>query len=111
MTLQREQDLTSLAPKRRLIPTKPVKRVGWQVGQADKGACEIVEWICRLYGRWGATIGLVVILLRVLFRRVHTVDDPLALSMGLFSFSKLQQMFRLDLEEAALDGGRASQPP
>jgi len=98
MTLQREQDLTSLAPKRRLIPTKPVKRVGWQVGQADKGACEIVEWICRLYGRWGAriknaAIGLVVILLRVLFRRegisVHTFDGPLALSMGPFPFSKL----------------------
>jgi hypothetical protein len=31
--------------------------------------------------------------------------------MSLFPCSKLQQMFRLDLEQAALDGGGATQPP
>jgi len=51
ITLQREQDLRRLAPKRALIAAQPVKRTGLQVGQADKGAREIVGWICRLLGR------------------------------------------------------------
>jgi len=50
-TLQREQDLTRLPPKRGLIAAQPVERIGRQVGQADIGACEIVERICRLSGR------------------------------------------------------------
>jgi hypothetical protein len=50
-TLQREQDLVRLTPKRGLIPTEPVKRIGRQVGQANKVTCEIVGWICRIYGR------------------------------------------------------------
>ena len=50
-TLQREQDLTSLAPKGRLIAAQPVEGIGRQVGQADKGACEVVRWISRFYGR------------------------------------------------------------
>ena len=49
-TLQRKQNLTRLAPQRRLIAAQPVKGTGWQVGQANKGPCEIVGWICRLYG-------------------------------------------------------------
>jgi hypothetical protein len=56
-----------------------------------------------------------VILLHVLFRRegisVHALDDPVTLLMSPFPFSKLQQVFRLDLEQAALDGGGATQPP
>jgi hypothetical protein len=44
-TLQREQDLTSLTPQHGLIPAQPVKGTGRQVGQADKGVCEIVGWI------------------------------------------------------------------
>jgi hypothetical protein len=56
-----------------------------------------------------------VILMHVLFRRegvsVHAVDDLLALLVSLSPLSKLQQMFRLDLEQAALDGGGPTQPP
>ena len=47
-TLQREQDLTSLAPKRGLISAQPIERTGWQVGQADKGAGDIVGLIGSL---------------------------------------------------------------
>ena len=50
-TPQREQDLTRLAPKRGLIAAQPVEGIGRQIGQADKGACEIVGWICRLRRR------------------------------------------------------------
>jgi hypothetical protein len=51
----------------------------------------------------------------VRFRRegvsVHAVDDLLALRVRLSPLSKLQQVFRLDLEQATLDGGGATQPP
>jgi len=66
---------------------------------------EIVGRICRLYGRWWA---------RIKSREgvsVHAVDNLLALLTNLFPLSKLQQVFRLDLEQAALDGGGAAQPP
>jgi hypothetical protein len=57
----------------------------------------------------------VVILLRIFFRgegiSVHAVDNLLALLMALSPLSKLHQVFRLDLEQAALDGGGAPQPP
>jgi hypothetical protein len=57
----------------------------------------------------------VVILLHALWRRegalVHAVDNLLALLVNLSPLSKLQQMLRLDLEQAALDGGGATQPP
>jgi len=49
--LQGEQDLARLAPKRGLIAAQPVEGIGRQMGQANKGACEIVGWICRHYGR------------------------------------------------------------
>jgi hypothetical protein len=84
----------------------------------DKGACEIVGWICRLYVRSWARIKsaatvFVVILLHVLFRHdgisVHAVDSLLALLMSLFPLSKLQQVFRLDLEQAAFDGSGSAQ--
>jgi hypothetical protein len=117
-TLQREQNLTSLAPKRGFIAAQPVKGTGWQVGQANKGPCEIVGWIGWLNGRWGASInsaaGFVAIRVHVRFgreRSVRAVDDLRALSMGLPTLAKLKQMFRLDLEQTALDGGGATQPP
>jgi hypothetical protein len=101
------------------MAAQAVEGTGWQVGQADKGVCEIVGWICRLYGRWWARIKSAatgfVVLLHVLIRRagvsVRAVDNLLALLMSLSPLSKLQQMFRLDLEQAALDGGGATQPP
>jgi hypothetical protein len=46
--LYREQDLTGLAPKRRLISAQAIEGIGWQAGQADKGTGEIVELISRL---------------------------------------------------------------
>jgi hypothetical protein len=49
--LQREQDLTRLPPKGRLIAAQPVEWTGGQIGRADKGAREIFRWICRLHGR------------------------------------------------------------
>jgi hypothetical protein len=49
--LQREQELTSLTPKRGLIAAQPVERIGRQVREADKGACEILELINRLHDR------------------------------------------------------------
>jgi hypothetical protein len=42
---------------------------------------------------------------------VHAVDDFLALLTDLPTLAELQQVFRLDLEQAALDGGGATQPP
>src|SRR5947209_2683946 len=90
------------------------------MGQANKGACEVVGWISRLCGRWRARInsaatGLVVILMHLLFRcqgfSVHAFDNLLALLTTLPPLSKLQQMPGLDLEQAALDGGGATQPP
>jgi hypothetical protein len=111
-TLQREQDLTSLTPKGRLIAAQPVKRTGRQVGQADKRACEIVGWI------YGSTVdggpGSRVLLMVSSGREgvsIHAVDNLLALLMSLSPLSKLQQVFRLDLEQAALDGRGATQPP
>jgi hypothetical protein len=63
----------------------------------------------------GAATGLVVILLPILFRgeavSVRAVDDLRTLLMGQPTLAKLKQMFRLDLEQAALDGGGATQPP
>jgi hypothetical protein len=58
--------------------------------------------------------GHVPILPNVLFRgeavSVRAVDDLRRLLMGLPPFAKLKQVFRLDLEQAALDGGGATQP-
>jgi hypothetical protein len=42
---------------------------------------------------------------------IHAVDNLLMLLMGLPALAKLKQMFRPDLEQAALDGGGATQPP
>jgi hypothetical protein len=42
---------------------------------------------------------------------VHGVDDGLAVAMRSSALSELKQMFRLDLKQAALNGGRATQPP
>ena len=39
---QREQDLTSLPPKRGLIAAQSIEGICWQAGKAEKGACEIV---------------------------------------------------------------------
>jgi hypothetical protein len=115
--VQREQDLARLAPKRGLIPAQPIKGIGRQVGQADKGACEIVGRICTVY--WArikvAANGLIVIQSLVLLGRegvsVHAVDDLLAVLMSLSPPPKLKQVFRLDSEQAALDSGGATQPP
>ena len=38
-------------------------------------------------------------------------DNLLMLLMGPPALAKLKQMFRLDLEQAVLDGGGATQPP
>jgi hypothetical protein len=51
-TLQRKQNLTRLAPKGRLIAAQPVEGIGRQVGQANKGACEVVRSVSKLPDRW-----------------------------------------------------------
>jgi hypothetical protein len=50
--LQSPQDLACLAPKRDLIPAQPVERIVRQVGQADKGACEIIGLTTRAGSQW-----------------------------------------------------------
>src|SRR6516165_3613014 len=64
-TLQREQDLTGLTPKRGLIAAQPVEGIGRQIGEANKGAREVSALICKLYANWCARIesakGFVVI--------------------------------------------------
>jgi hypothetical protein len=55
-TLQRKQDLTGLTPKRGLIAAQPIERIGWQVGQANKGVGEIVGLVSKRLGRWCASI-------------------------------------------------------
>jgi hypothetical protein len=42
---------------------------------------------------------------------VDGVNDFLTLAMGLPTLAKLQQVLRLDLEQAALDRGGTTQPP
>jgi hypothetical protein len=54
--LQRKQDLTGLTPKRGLIAAQPIERIGWQVGQANKGVGEIVGSVSERLGRWCASI-------------------------------------------------------
>ena len=54
--LQRKQNLTGLTPKRGLIAAQPIERVGWQVGQANKGVGEIVGLVSKCVGRWCASI-------------------------------------------------------
>jgi hypothetical protein len=85
-TLQREQDLAGLTPKRGLIAAQPVEGIGRQIGEANKGAREVSALICRLYTNWCARIesdrGLVPGTIKVLARRqietysklFHTVD-------------------------------------
>ena len=95
------------------MAAQAVEGTGWQVGQADKGVCEIVGRICRQYGRWWARIKSAASgLMNVLFRRegvaVHAVDNLLALLMNLSPLSKLQQAFRLDLEQAVLAARKLS---
>jgi len=118
-TLQREQDLTRLTPKRGLIAAQPIKGTGWQVGQADKGPREIVGWICGFNRGWGGALksvtGFVAIQVHVRFVRqdvsIRAVDDLQKLVMGRPTLSKLKQVFCLDLEQAALDDGGPTQPP
>jgi hypothetical protein len=109
-----------LTLQRRLIAAQPVEGIGRQVGQADKGSCEIVGLANRLHGRQWARINstcgrYVLILSHIVFGRdgvsVYGVDDFLALLMGLLPLPELKQVFRLDLEQAALDGGGTTQPP
>ena len=42
---------------------------------------------------------------------VRAVEDLQTLLTGLPALAKLKQVFRLELEKAALDGGGAAQPP
>jgi len=66
-------------------------------------------------GSTSAATGLVAIRLQVLFRdeavSLRAVDDRRTRLTGLPTLAELQQVFRMDLEETALDGGRATQPP
>ena len=55
-TSQREQDLTSLTPKRGLIAAQAVEGIGRQVGQADKRAGDIVALSSGFLGRFYARI-------------------------------------------------------
>jgi hypothetical protein len=61
-----------------------------------------------------AATGL-VILLHVLFSgegvSVYAIDHLRTLSIDLPTLAKLKQVFRLDLEQAALDGRGAARPP
>ena len=116
-TLQCEQDLARLAPKRGLIAAQPVEGAGGQIRQANKGPCEIVGWICGFNSGWGAgiksTAEFVAIRVHVRFARqdvsVRAVDGLLL--MGRPTLAKLKQVFCLDLEQTALDGGGTPQPP
>ena len=115
---QREQDLTSLPPKRGLIAAQPIEGIGRQVGKADKGAREIVRMMSCLYSRprtdIETSVGLVLGLPRVLCPggiSADVVDDVLALPMGQSSLPEVQQMAGLDLEQSALDRGGTAQPP
>ena len=118
-TLERKKQLTGLAPKRGLIPAEPIKGIGRQITEVNIGACEIRRWIWSSCERWRDGIKTaskrVLILPAVAFGRggvaIYAVDDPLAFPMGLSLLSELQQVCRLNLEEAALDGGGAAQPP
>src|SRR6516164_8957826 len=84
-TPQREQDLTSLPPKRDLIAAQPIEGIGRQVGKADKGVCEIVRLMSCFHSRPRTDIetgvGLVLRLPRVLCPggvSADVVDDVLA---------------------------------
>jgi hypothetical protein len=116
---QCEQDLASLAPQRGLIAAQPIEGVSRQIGQADKGACEVVRLIGRLRGQLWVNIetagGVNLILPRVVLGRdgvsVQAADDIFAVLMSLPSLAELKQLFGLDLEQPALDGVRATQRP
>jgi hypothetical protein len=54
--LERKQGLTGLTPKRGLIAAQPIERLGWQVGQANKGVGEIAGLVSKCVGRWCASI-------------------------------------------------------
>jgi hypothetical protein len=107
--VQGEQDLTRLAPKGGLIATQPVEGTGRQIGQANKGACEVIGMIRRLCANCSARIesahGLVQIGSEVLFSYdcVLVIDDLRTLLMSLPTLAEVKQVFRLDLEQAALD--------
>ena len=55
-TLQREQDLTGLTPESGLVAAQPIERIGWQVGQANKGLGEIVGLVSKYVARRCAII-------------------------------------------------------
>ena len=55
-TLQHKQDLTGLTPKRGLVAAQPIERIGWQVGQPNKGVGEIVGLVGKYVGRGCASI-------------------------------------------------------
>ena len=81
-TLQGEQDLTGLAPEGSLVAAQPVKRIGRQVCEADKGACEIAGLISSVRSRQRPSIPARFLLQVVLGRHrilVHAVDDILLL--------------------------------
>jgi predicted amino acid dehydrogenase len=61
-TLQRKQNLTGLAPKRGLIAVQPIERIGWQVGQANKGVVEIVGLVSKRVARWINASGEVILI-------------------------------------------------
>src|SRR6516164_1730306 len=106
-TPQREQDLTSLPPKRGLIAAQPIEGIGRQVGKADKGAREIVGLISCLHGRPRTNIEIAGGLPDGVLADV--VDDVLALLMAQSSLSEVQQVASLNLEQAALDRGGTAQ--
>jgi hypothetical protein len=91
--LQREQDLTGLAPEGGLITTKPVERTCGKVGQANIRAREIIKLACRIIGRRETNLMQVLTLARVNSARngvsVHAIDNLLALLMTLSSSLKL----------------------
>jgi len=74
--LERKQDLTGLAPKPGLVAAQPIEGVGWQVGQANKRAREVVKLICRLDAggctRINSADGFVVFLLLIVFAAISS---------------------------------------
>jgi hypothetical protein len=110
-TLQHKQDLTGLTPKRGLVAAQPIERIGWQVGQPNKGVGEIVGLISKRVGRWWSinASGAVILIRPKIVSAcvggpVQLIDDCLAVSMCLSPSPELKEMLGLDPEQPALNG-------
>ena len=117
--IESKQDLAGLTPKDCFIAAKPVERVAGQIGQPQKGTCEVSGGINEFRPRAGPGFRFVCDAVRCsigvgidrITRPEPCVDNFLRLRLCLAALPELTQTISLDFEQAGFHCPGAPQSP